>query len=129
MNINLFRVDNDNKIKLNKYKLIIRHYNDISMKTYTDMEYYCDDDEAIEWKTQQVAKHKLLELISEELLDTSEFNWIVGIELRTGNIAKEILEIASYGSYEAYQASLPSVQDEFLLDLDCRMSLVEMGVN
>ena len=50
-----------------------------------------------------------------------------GIELKTQDFNREIEEIASYGSLEAYQASLPEYVDDFML-MECRMTMVEMGI-
>ena len=52
-----------------------------------------------------------------------------GIELRTADPQKEIADIVSYGSIEAYKASLPQAQDEFNLDMDYRMSKMELGLS
>ena len=62
------------------------------------------------------------------MLDTSAYAWMEGIVLRTDNHAKEIEEIASYGSLEAYKASLPESTDEFKLDTDFRLSKLELGL-
>ena len=51
-----------------------------------------------------------------------------GLEVKTQDFNKEINEIASYGSKEAYEASLPEAQDEFNLDMDYRMSKIELGL-
>ena len=51
-----------------------------------------------------------------------------GLEVKTQDFNKEITEIASYGSKEAYEASLPEAQDEFNLDMDYRMSKMELGL-
>ena len=51
-----------------------------------------------------------------------------GLEVKTQDFNKEINEIASYGSKEAYEASLPEYTDEFMLDVDVRVAMLEMGV-
>lgn len=88
---------------------------------------HCDG--YIEKTVNYIPKHQLVELIEDEQLDTSAYAWMVGIKLRTENHWKEIEEIAACGSYAAYEAGLPESQDEFLLDLDCRMTAVELGIN
>ena len=51
-----------------------------------------------------------------------------GIKLRTDDPYTELAEIVQYGSKEAYEASLPQAQDEFNLDMDYRMSKMELGL-
>ena len=122
--LNNFYIE-DNKIHLNKYKLVVRDYKTLEK---TDRTYYVNEAAMKEWTEQLVPKHQLLELISKENLNTSEYSWMEGIALRTDNHWKEIEGIASYGSMEAYEASLPEFTDEYLLDLDCRISAVELGI-
>lgn len=127
MNLKNFYIEN-NRIKLNKYKLILRRYYTLKKDKYEDDIMYLDDDGLHEWKVNRIPKHQLLELVSEEELDTSEYAWMEGIKLRTQDRAKEIAEIAAYGSLEAYQASLPESQDAFNLDVDYRLSKIELGI-
>ena len=51
-----------------------------------------------------------------------------GIKLRTDDPYTELAEIVKYGSKEAYEASLPEYTDEFMLDIDVRVAMLEMGV-
>lgn len=118
----------DNKIRLNKYKLVVRDYKTLEKTNYTDTTYYVNEAGYAEWTEQLVPKHQLLELVSQEELDTTEHAWMDGIELRTDNHWKEIEEIVAYGSIEAYEASLPNAVDEYLLDIDCRISAIELGI-
>ena len=41
----------NNKICLNSYKLVIRHYKDIDKKEFVDKDYYVNDDRLIELET------------------------------------------------------------------------------
>ncbi len=118
-----------NKIHLNKYEFVIRHYNSITKEDYTDKYYYVDELGAEELETQLIPKHQLLELISKKELDNSKYSYMEGLEFKTQNFTKEIEEIASYGSLEAYQASLPEFADNYMLDLESRVSLMELGLN
>lgn len=127
MDAKLFKIE-DGKIDLNKYKIVVRKYNSLEKNNYTDEEYYLDDTGLYEYEVNFVPKHKLLEIVSKEKLDTSQYLWMKGIELRANDRIKEIEEIAAYGSLEAYQASLPEYTDEYLLDLDVRLSMIEIGV-
>lgn len=127
MDIGFFRIE-DGKIRLNKHKLILRRYDTINKDKYTDDIMYLDDDGLYEWEVNRVPKHKLMEIVSKEDIDISAYGWMDGIELKTGNRAKEIAEIASYGSKEAYEASLPETQDAFNMDIDYRLSKLELGL-
>lgn len=127
MNIQLFKVE-EGKIGLNKYKISLRHYTSLEKEDYTDEEIYLDDAGLYEYEVNFVPKHRLLEIVEKTELDTSEYAWMEGIELKTDNRAQEIAEIAAYGSLEAYQASLPESQDAFNLDIDYRLSKIELGI-
>lgn len=118
----------DSKIHLNQYALVIRHYTALAKETYTDKIYYVDDEGAHELEVNVVPKHQLLEIISKTELDNSQYSYMEGLEVKTQDFNKEINEIASYGSKEAYEASLPQAQDEFNLDMDYRMSKMELGL-
>ena len=118
----------DNRIVTNKYEVVVRSYFTAEKKAYTDNTKYVDDDGLHELEVNLVPKHQLLEIVSKREIDTSSIAWMEGIELKTNDRQKEIAEIASYGSLEAYKASLPEVRDEYLLDLDCRMSMLELGI-
>ena len=63
-----------------------------------------------------------------EFVDNEQYSYMSGLEVKTQDFNKEINEIASYGSKEAYEASLPQAQDEFNLDMDYRMSKMELGL-
>ncbi|NDO19439.1 hypothetical protein FMM68_07185 [Lachnospiraceae bacterium MD329] len=119
--------ERNNEIHLNKYVIVVRHYDNLQQETYEDETLYVNDDGYIEM-TQLVQKHALLELVSNTIIDTSEYTWMEGIPLKTTDTVKEIEEIASYGSKEAYEASLPEYVDDFMLDMECRMAMIEMGI-
>ena len=109
----------NNQICLNSYKLVIRHYKDIDKKEFVDKDYYVNDDRLIELETQIISKVKL---------DNEQYSYMSGLEVKTQDFNKEINEIASYGSKEAYEASLPEYTDEFMLDVDVRVAMLEMGI-
>ena len=120
--------DLDGVIHLNKYKIVVRYYDSVEKQTYEDVTMFLNDEGLKDIKEQHIAKHQLLELISEEVIDTSGYEWIEGLPLQSDNPIKEIEEIYNYGSKEAYEASLPQAQDEFNLDMDYRMSKMELGL-
>ena len=120
--------DLDGVLHLNKYKIVVRYYDSVEKQTYEDVMMFLNDEGLKDMKEQHIAKHQLLELISEEVIDTSGYEWMEGLPLQSDNPIKEIEEIYNYGSKEAYEASLPQAQDEFNLDMDYRMSKMELGL-
>ena len=116
------------KIHLNAYEIIVRYYKNSEKETYTDKTYYADEEQANELETDIVPKHQLMEIISKTKLDNERFAYMEGITLKTQDFTKEIAEIASYGSLEAYEASLPESQDAFNMDIDYRISKIELGI-
>ena len=119
----------DGKIHLNKYEFVIRHYKTTAKEEYIDRYYYVDEAGAEELETQRIPKHQLLKLISKTELNNEQYAYMEGIALKTQDFNKEMAEIASYGSLEAYQASLQETRDEYLLDLEYRISAMELGLN
>ena len=126
--LNNFWIDCDSRIRLNTHVIVVRDYKTKEKTDYGENTYYVNDDSYKEWTEQLVPKHQLYELISDDPLDTSEYAWMDGIQLTSENHAKEIVQIAAYGSIDAYNASLDTARDEYLLDLDCRISAVELGI-
>lgn len=131
MDTNIFYLEHG-KLCFNTHKVTIRHYalkdGEADKSIYHDEVQYVNAEGLYELKVNYVSKHLLLEIVGCEELDVSDYEWMKGIKLRSGNASKEIAEIASYGSPEAYQASLPEYADEYMLDLDVRLSMIEMGV-
>ena len=126
--LNNFRVTNDNKITLNKYQVVLRRYTALDKSEFEDDIRYLTEEEAHELEVNVVPKHQLLEIISKTELDNTQYSYMEGITLKTQDFNREIAEIAAYGSKEAYEASLPQAQDEFNLDMDYRMSKMELGL-
>ena len=120
--------DLDGVIHLNKYKIVVRYYDSVEKQTYEDVTMFLNDEGLKDMKEQHIAKHQLLELISEEVIDTSDYEWMEGLPIQSDNPIKEIEEIYNYGSKEAYEASLSEYSDEFMLDIDVRVAMLEMGV-
>lgn len=79
------------------------------------------------FKSNFVNKHMLMSIQSTERLN-NPYTWLEGIKLRTNDPCTEIAEIVKYGSKEAYEASLPEYTDEFMLDIDVRVAMLEMGI-
>lgn len=129
MNINYFFIK-DNKIGLNTHKVTVRHYKSVDSKEkLDDTVYYVNAEGLNELEVNFVPKHKLLEIVGKEEINTSEYAWMEGIEIDAeADAAKQIERIASYGSIEAYKASLPETDDAFKLDIDYRLSKLELGI-
>ena len=123
-----FYIDGDNRIQLNTHKLVIRDYKTLEREEYDDNTYYVNDEGYIEKTVNYIPKHQLVELIEDEELDTSAYSWMAGIKLRSDNHWKEIEEIAACGSYAAYETTLPETQDEFNMDIEYRVSKMELGI-
>lgn len=123
-----FWIDENNQIQLNKHVIVVRDYKTLEKNTYDETTYYLNDESYKEWMEQLIPKHQLNELISDEELDTSKYKWMEGIQLQSDNHIKEIEQIASYGSLEVYQSTLPENQALYQLDLDYRLSKVELGI-
>ena len=87
-----------------------------------------DEKEVNGFKTNYVDKHKLLSVSECRRIGQYPYKWAEGIVLRTDDPYTELAEIVKYGSKEAYEASLPQAQDEFNLDMDYRMSKMELGL-
>lgn len=126
MEMRMFRADNG-KIGFNKYKVIVRAYKTTAKEEYSDVEYYVDSAGFEEIKS-NVQKHALLEILEQTEIDISAYDWAEGISIDESDRANSIRNILSFGSLEAYKSSLQEARDEYLLDLDCRLSMIELGV-
>ena len=115
-----------NKIFLNSWEVILRRWNSVEKTSYKDEVLYLSDESKVEVTENIVPKHQLMEVLSVTPLENSQYSYMEGLQLVTSDFNKEIEEIASYGSEEVYKASLPTATDEYLLDLDFRLSMVEL---
>ena len=82
--------DLDGVLHLNKYKIVVRYYDSVEKQTYEDVTMFLNDEGLKDMKEQHIAKHQLLELISEEVIDTSDYEWMEGLPLQNDNPIKEI---------------------------------------
>lgn len=83
------------------------------------------------FKVDYIDKHALLEVTNIESVDVSDIEWLEGISIdedykSTPN--KYIEYLLSIGK-EAYEQSLVSTPEDYMTDLDYRLSLIEMGLN
>ena len=137
MNISeFFRITPDNIVQCVNYIVTLKTLKSVKYlnECYDDpdnfdltLEYFLDEKEVNGFKTNYVDKHKLLSVQNVEELD-NPYKWAEGIVLRTDDPYTELAEIVKYGSKEAYEASLPEAQDEFNIDMDYRMSKMELGL-
>ena len=137
MNISeFFRITPDNIVQCVNYIVTLKTLKSVKYldEGYDDpnnfdltFEYFLNEEESDSYKTDYVDKHKLLSIQNVEKLD-NPYIWMEGIKLRTDDPYTELAEIVKYGSKEAYEASLPEYTDEFMLDIDVRLSMLEMGV-
>lgn len=137
MNISeFFRITPDNIVQCVNYIVTLKILKSVKYldEGYDDpdnfdltFEYFLDEKESDSYKTDYVDKHKLLSIQNVEKLD-NPYTWMEGIKLRTDDPYTELAEIVKYGSKEAYEASLPEYTDEFMLDIDVRVAMLEMGV-
>ena len=74
--------DLDGVIHLNKYKIVVRYYDSVEKQTYEDVTMFLNDEGLKDMKEQHIAKHQLLELISEEVIDTSDYEWMEGLPIQ-----------------------------------------------
>mgnify|MGYP000031529694 CR=1 FL=1 len=74
--------DLDGVLHLNKYKIVVRYYDSVEKQTYEDVTMFLNDEGLKDMKEQHIAKHQLLELISEEVIDTSDYEWMEGLHFK-----------------------------------------------
>lgn len=131
-----FKVDG-NAVKCQEYLVVLKVLKSrdfLSKPLCDDPENYFTEEHSFQneneielFKSNFVNKHMLISVQSIEKLN-NPYTWLDGVELRTKDPCTEIAEIVKYGSKEAYEASLPEYTDEFMLDVDVRLSMLEMGI-
>lgn len=129
MNFNINLVKHKlGQITLNTKKITVKIQERFNPKENIEIkEIYCSNEEAEDLINNIIPKHKLWTFVSEEDIDTTDYKWMEQLSINsTNNFQKEIQEIASYGSLEAYQASQQSSIDDYLLTLEERISTLEL---
>lgn len=135
-----FFVENG-KIRISDYKVTVKHKTDDYLKEATPEEqdsyleyWYCAKESDIPNKSLKsfeddyISKHKLLSIESVEELDNSNVAWIEGIELPKQTVLSDyVTELIEMGK-DGYELLLASATENYLLDLDCRLSMIELGV-
>lgn len=130
----LYQIENG-IIKISRYKVIYRQYydsyvNGVDADEPTSNErYFKNADDAQGFVERYLSKHKALEYVETKEIDTSKYDWIDGIEIPSGyscaqDYIDELLEMGEDG----YELLLASATENYLLDLDCRLSMIELGV-
>lgn len=121
----------DNKIRLNKYVAIVRNYFTADKDKYGISKYYLlNEDEVERLKSNYINKHKRLELQEVDEIDNTNYEWMEGIEINKDDIINEekLKSIYSYGSKEAYQASLSESVDTMLLNMQLDIAKIKLGI-
>lgn len=140
MDMNKFFEENG-KIRISDYKVTVKHKTDDYLLAANPEEqdsyfeyWYCAKESDIPNKSLEsfendyIAKHKLLSVESAEELDNSDVAWIEGIELPKQTVLSDyVTELINMGE-DGYKLSLASATENYLLDLDCRLSMIELGV-
>ena len=121
------------KIAVVKHHAFIReYYNPVFLPENTEgitREYYLTDTEWKEWSEQQIPKHKRYELVSHEDIDVSAYAWVDGVDvLGEADPMFTANEMIKYTSREEYEVAQPAQQAEYQIDLDYRLSKLELGI-
>ena len=134
-NIQNFFIE-DNLIKVYTYKC--KYIEKINAEKSIELEVYLAEtgtsnlvNNTVEsFKKDYVDKHQLLEITNVEKLDISDIEWMDGIPVDKSydSSSKYIEYLLSIGK-EAYEQSLVTTTEDYMTDLDYRLSLIEMGLN
>lgn len=124
--IRLFRVENG-LLQLNTHKVVVRAYKTKEKDDYVDTEYFVDE-VGLQDLITNIGKHKSFEITEQTELDTSAYDWVKGLSVDLADRENSIRKILSYGNLDDYKSAQPEAKDEYLLDLDCRVSMIELGV-
>ena len=127
-----FKIENG-KIALIKHKAEIRRYLNPSFlpeNTANEVRIFrLTDSEWKEWSEQQIPKHKRYELVSREDIDVSAYVWADGADVSgAADPMFTANEMIKYRSREEYEAAQPAQQAEYQIDLDYRLSKLELGI-
>ena len=130
----LFQNDNG-VIKVSRYKVIYKQFYDSYVPDTETNEptlnerYFKTEEDAEKFVVNYLSKHKALEYAETVKVNTSEYDWIDGIKIPNGYSCPQdyIDELLAMGE-EEYKMSQAAATENYLLDLDCRLSMIELGV-
>ena len=130
----LFQIE-DGVIRISKYKVIYKQFYDSYVEGADADEpslserYFKTEEDAQKFVVNYLSKHKALEYVETVKVDTSEYDWIDGIKIPNGYSCPQdyIDELLAMGE-EEYKMSLAAATENYLLDLDCRLSMIELGI-
>lgn len=131
---NLFQLE-DGIIKISRYKVTYyQHFGsyvegvDADESTLNER-YFKTAEDAQGFVDRYLAKHKALEYVETIELDTSLYEWLDGIEIPVNYTCAQtfIDELIAMGE-EEYNLSLTTTTEDYLFNLDYRLSLVELGL-
>ena len=131
----LFQIENDNIIRVSRYKVTYyQHFNSYiegvepDESTVNDR-YFISVEDADGFVNDYLAKHKALEYIGTTKIDTSSYEWVDGVEIPSEyQYAQDYIDELLAMGEEEYKISLTTTTEDYLLDLDCRLSMIELGV-
>lgn len=127
----------DNKVHV--YKYLCTYVNNTDANNPQELQVYLAENgtsnilnNTVEtFKSDFVDKHSLLTIKNTEAIDISDIEWMDGIPVDAAyksTPTKYIEYLLSIGK-EAYEQSLVSTPEDYMTDLDYRLSLIEMGLN
>ncbi|MDD6988784.1 hypothetical protein [Ruminococcus sp.] len=130
----LFQIE-DGVIKISKYKVVYKQFYDSYVpdteagECSVNERYFKTEADAEKFVTGYLSKHKALEYVETAEIDTSSYAWIDGIKVPDGYIcAQDYIDKLMDMGEEEYNLSLTTTTEDYLLDLDCRLSMIELGV-
>lgn len=122
----------DGKIQIQKYKVVVYVYDgdDFEKDSYYEMILFAASDEDLEaLKTAYINKHRRYVIHDIINIGQDDYMWMNGIEVSDSEIneVKFVNDIANMGE-EGYKTSLVTTQEDYMADLDYRLSLIELGL-
>ena len=82
------------------------------------------------FKRDYIDKHSKLDIVSIEPLDVSDIDWMDGIPVdKSYQMNSDYIEYLLNIGKESYNKLLTSTVEDYMTDLDYRLSLIEMGLN
>lgn len=130
----LFQLE-DRTIKISRYKVTYyQHYDSYvegveANESTLNERYFKTAEDAQGFIDRYLNKHKALEYVETIELDTSLYEWLDGIEIPSNYTCAQtfIDELVAMGE-EEYNLSLTTTTEDYLFDLDYRLSLIELGL-
>lgn len=126
----------DDKIRVFKHKCTYRTKTSSDGDTYVENVILLANDSNLvnntpeTFKTDYIDKHAYMEIVSIEDLDVSDIEWMDGIKIdKTYNNPLNFISYILNLGKDLYYQQLNSSIENYALDLDYRLSLIELGLN